>query len=169
MYETVVILIGVTMAKITDTGRKQLMSFRISPPVDDESKIRLAILTASERGTFETTDKLITHLEDNDEFYPDYVWTDEVEEMEKEGLLLCPPDYGEEEQEQDTYGLNEYANTPPPTVHKSEACRKCGTGDNAISNFGICVECMGEATEGLSLDNIDMGLTGDMDIHFEDL
>ena len=53
-------------------------------------------------------------------------------------------------------------------VEHSDACSKCGDG-GTISDFGVCVKCMSEKTEGLKLNNVDFSIEGSFDTGFQDL
>ena len=148
----------IKVAKVTEAGNSLLESFKLNPPVDDEGVKSFKVLNAANTGRYDTTDSLINYLEDSDSDFPDYVWEEQIEEMETQGLLYCPPVYGEEEQ--DVYGLE-------PSDH-SDACQKCGDG-GTVSKFGVCVKCMGAATEGLKINNVDLFIEGSLDVKFEDL
>ena len=156
----------IKVAKVTEAGNNLLASYKLNPPVDDEGVKSFKILNAASTGRYDTTDSLITYLEDSDSDFPDYVWEEQIEEMETQGLLYCPPVYGSDDG--DEYGLQEFNRSGVTVVEHSDACSKCGTG-GAISDFGICVKCMGEKTEGLKLDNVDFSIEGSFDTGFQDL
>jgi len=158
------------MAQVTETGQRQLAAYRASPPLEDEGKIRLTILLAAERGTFNTTDELLTHLADADEVYSDEVWEAEIEQMEQEGLLDCPVVYGDSSVgTSDPYGMQEYVGSSPDIQH-SAACTKCGESTEGYSDFSVCVKCVSEQASGApfpkTLNDLEVG---DISIKFEDL